>query len=323
MWHRAPGDETNGRGVAGPRSGVGAGSTVGAPATSVPPPGKSKPGAVGGESELERNLQIRRGRERAFDAMRWFLGAILLGIGLAAAPRVATGGDPEDSCVDCHSNPDFLVTNKKLYDYFEDWKKSVHRQEGVGCSDCHGGNPENREKRGAHGAEVSDASVPESTVYFKNIPATCGDCHDDIYGAFRESDHYDHLREKKQDKQGPSCVTCHGSINVTVLDVTTVEKACGRCHNEESDNHPEIPAKAAGILNRFLSIQRYYRYIGIRGEPGDTHAFFQDVDQKIENLSLLWHTFDLPKIEEETDAVVDLLKTKRGEIRRKAPAKSP
>jgi hypothetical protein len=105
--------------------------------------------------------------------------------------------------------------------------------------------------------------------------------------------------------------------------VNTVKGTCQRCHNEETGNHPEIPDTASDILNRFLSIQRYYRYIGIRGEPAETQAFFAVMDERVRDLSVLWHTFDLPKIEKETRFILDLLKTKRAEVRDQKRAENP
>jgi hypothetical protein len=241
----------------------------------------------------------------------------------AGEASAASTADAPNSCVECHSNPDFLVTAKKLYDYFQEWDVSVHRQEDVSCEDCHGGNSDTRDKKRAHGAEVSGGLTVGSAVSFENIPSTCGECHDDIYEGFRKSNHFAHLRKKKQEKQGPNCVTCHGSINATVLNVNTVQKACERCHNEETGNHPELPAKASELLDRFLSIHRYYRYIGIRGDPVDTQAFFAVMDERLRDLSVLWHTFDLPAIDKETRFVLDLLKAKRAEVRNQQRAEQP
>jgi hypothetical protein len=121
---------------------------------------------------------------------------------------------------------------------------------------------------------------------------------------------------KKQEEQGPTCVTCHGSINGTVLNVTTVEEACSRCHNEESDNHPDTPGEARTLLNRFLSIHRYYRYITVRGDPVETKRFFEKIDRELHTLSMTWHTFDLDEIEKQTEAVLASLKEKREEVAR-------
>jgi nitrate/TMAO reductase-like tetraheme cytochrome c subunit len=229
--------------------------------------------------------------------------------------EIPSSAKTADSCVDCHGDPILFVTNKKLYDYFQKWTLSVHQQEDVTCADCHGGNPEIADKDGAHGANLAEAKK-ESAVNFRNIPRTCGECHDEIYTGFRKSSHFEHVLASKQEDQGPTCVTCHGSINVAVLNVTTVEQACSRCHNEESDNHPENAEEARLLLNRFLSIHRYYRYITVRGDPQETKAFFERIDAQIRNLSVTWHTFDLDRIRDETRTVLGSLKEKRQEVAR-------
>jgi hypothetical protein len=237
---------------------------------------------------------------------------------LLAQPESPSAPQKQDSCVACHSDPKFLVTNKKLYDYFQEWQSSVHKQEGVTCKDCHGGNPDASDKDKAHGEAVAESSET-SGVNFKNIPDTCGrvKCHAEMLDGYRQSNHFEHLIAEAQQAQGPSCVTCHGSINVGILNVESVEDACARCHNQESDNHPENPQKATLILNRFLSIHRFYRYIAVRAEPEEARDFFQVIDARVHHLSVTWHTFDLPAIEEETKQVLALLKAKRDEIRQR------
>ena len=236
--------------------------------------------------------------------------AALVCIPAWGAPLAA---ESKDSCVECHSDPSFLVTNKKLYDYFQRWTSSLHAQEEVTCVDCHGGNPEISDKEGAHGGNLA-GSKQESAVNFRNIPRTCGGCHEDMLEGFRGSVHFEHLLDEDKEQQGPTCVTCHGSVSVAVLDVNTVEEACSKCHNEATDNHPDSPRRARDLLNRFLSIHRYYRYINIRGDAVATRPFFQRVDAQLRDLSVAWHTFDLEKIEEKTNAVLEALRTKRQEI---------
>jgi len=217
--------------------------------------------------------------------------------------------------VDCHGDPDFFVTNRKLYDYFQRWSESIHKQEGVTCVDCHGGDAKSADKERAHGADL-EASRQGSAVNFRNISNTCGECHEDVYEGFRRSAHFEHIVSKKQEDQGPTCVSCHGSINVSVLNVTTVEETCSRCHNEKSQNEPEVPEKARSLLNRFLAIHRYYRYITVRGDPVETKAFFQGVDAKLHDLSITWHTFDIDEIGAKTEAVLKAVKQKREETAR-------
>jgi hypothetical protein len=241
---------------------------------------------------------------------------------VALPPLELSASEPEkDSCVDCHSDPDLLVKNKKLYDYFQEWNASVHKQEDVSCSDCHGGNPEADDKDAAHGGELT-GSAASSPVNFRNIPGTCGECHDEIYGAFRKSRHFEQLLAKEQEEQGPTCVTCHGSINVAALDVITVRQACARCHNDETGNHPDIPLEAEGLLNGFRSIHRFYRYIGVKGDQEKSREFFGTVDPRIHALAVNWHSFDLESIAEQTDWVLLVMKVKRDAVRAEVRARS-
>jgi hypothetical protein len=236
-----------------------------------------------------------------------------LAVVLLAPPELAAA-PLESSCEGCHRDPDFLVTNNQLYNYYQEWSGSVHQQEEVTCDDCHGGDARAEGKEAAH-ADGVRASDPASGIYFKNVPETCGTCHDEVLEGFSKSSHFEHVEKKQGDEQGPTCVTCHGSIDSAVLDVNTVAEACARCHNAESDNHPEHPEKARKVLSRFLSIQRFYRYITIRAEPEEARVFFSALDPMLQKLSVTWHTFDLDAIDAETEAVLALMKTKRDEIR--------
>jgi hypothetical protein len=101
------------------------------------------------------------------------------------------------------------------------------------------------------------------------------------------------------------------------LDVATVESACKRCHDAETGIDPEVPAEARATLNKFLSIARFHRYVAARMEPVEAARFFQQIDGRVEALSVLWHTFDLERIDRETQAVIDVMREKRDEIRKK------
>ena len=244
--------------------------------------------------------------------------AVALGMAVVLLPflhgPVRAGSEPEGSCVACHKDPDFMVQNKHLHEYFQNWRSSVHGQEDVSCEDCHAGNPEHSEKDAAHGPAIS-ADNAASPVNFRNIAKTCGDCHEDMLDGFSNSVHFEHIVAKKQEKQGPTCVTCHQSMNVEVLNVTTVRESCARCHNQEKDNHPENPEKAEIILNRFLSIHRLSRYIMNNAEPEEAQAFFAVLGPQLHALSVTWHTFDLDEIEKGTDEALALLHEKREELR--------
>jgi hypothetical protein len=264
-----------------------------------------------------RSIFVRRAWSSARRITLLCLAALLLGLGAVGDARAAE----DDSCEGCHDDPEFLVTNKQLYDYYQEWEGSIHDQEEVGCDDCHGGDPSAADKQKAHGAGVG-GSDPNSGVHYKSIVETCGTCHEDVLEGFHESEHFGHVeKKKKDDKQGPTCVTCHGGINTGVLNVNTVEDVCSRCHNQKTDNNPEVPENARHLLNRFLSIHRFYRYITKNADPEDASAFFRDLDPRLHDLTVTWHTFDLDAVEEGTGEVLKTLKAKREEIRTKRSKK--
>jgi Cytochrome c552 len=252
------------------------------------------------------------------------LALVALGIALAAAgiaraqqpaaPAGKAAKAEKNSCVDCHSDPKFMVQNKKLYDYFQAWTDSIHAQEGVTCSDCHGGNPKASSKAAAHGSEPLSSANAASPINYRNIPVTCAKCHQTIFNMYRQSQHFKHLKVAKGDEQGPNCVTCHGSLNVTVLTVNNVRQTCQQCHNEQTGNNPDIPALAEKVLNNFMSIDRYYRFIARHSKPEDAKAFFQVVDPVIKQLTAEWHTFDIDSIDEKTHDLVKFMKVRRNDL---------
>jgi hypothetical protein len=62
--------------------------------------------------ERGRNRSCLAGRRRLVRA--WLPAALLLPVLVGAADAAELA----DSCIDCHRDPGFLVTDKKLYDYY-------------------------------------------------------------------------------------------------------------------------------------------------------------------------------------------------------------
>lgn len=255
----------------------------------------------------------------------WSLAcACLLAAGIAfAAAQPALAQEKaakQTSCVACHSDARFLVQNKKLYDYYQGWRLSVHAINDVSCVSCHGGDPQAKDKDKAHGAKGLGSSAKSSPINYRNIPDTCARCHKKVAAKFRESQHYKHLVANKDGEQGPSCVTCHGSVNTSVLTVNTVRNTCSQCHNEKTRNNPDIPGEAEAVLNNFLSINRYYRAIASRSTPEEAKSFSNIVDPMIESLNADWHSFDLDLIGERTHDLVEFMKVRRQNLKQKSPA---
>ncbi len=265
-----------------------------------------------------RSIQSKRRSRAQLLAFRAFasLSFILLAIGLMLHGD-ANADAEHNTCIECHADSKLLVQNKKLFDYFQEWKISIHALEGITCDECHGGDPSVADKKKSHLPGVAPTDEA-SGIYFRNVVETCGDCHEEILNSFKQSEHFKHVAAKQQEDQGPTCVTCHGSIDVEILGVTSVTDSCVRCHNDDSDNHPENPDKAKVVLDRIHSINRFYRYIVRRIEPSERGPFFEEVDAKLHHFSITWHTFDWDDIDAESSDLFDQLKSKREEIKKKS-----
>jgi hypothetical protein len=253
-------------------------------------------------------------------ALSWGAAALLAAL---LSPSAAWAAEPaaaraRSSCVDCHSNPRLLVQNKKLYDYYQGWRLSIHEQEKVSCVDCHGGNPRAADKQVSHGDQGMSASIATSPISYQNVPETCAKCHKEVYNNYKQSKHFKQLTASKMEDQGPNCVTCHGSVNTAVLNVSTVRATCEKCHNDESGNKPEIPEQAEDVLSQFLSIQRYYRYLAQKGDPARVKALSKSLSPRIKQLNDSWHTFDLEKVSEQTQKLIDDLKAQRDRMEQRA-----
>jgi predicted CXXCH cytochrome family protein len=246
-----------------------------------------------------------------------------------AAPGLAS----ENSCLDCHENlTAFNEKEKELNEIrikhlerdvacslechattldkfaksnYEQWTRSKHALFNVTCNNCHGGNISSGLKESAHKG-VSRASDPNSSVFYRNLPETCGQCHTDEYNQFKESLHYQRL---KAIKQAPTCDTCHSPHEFKVLNSSEFEDLCSSCHNIQMEIAPEIPEKAAKaiqnaeklkseIMNADASIKQSKQQ-GI-----DVTAAQKELDTAISiqnNLPILWHSFNLPNFQNVTD----------------------
>ena len=254
---------------------------------------------------LNRTKSFKKRLQRGAGNSRLF-AFLLFGSLLWVSPVFA---EEKNSCVLCHMDAKFLVQNKKLYDYYKNWTRSGHYRNGVKCQDCHGGFPEKSEKEEAHGVTaVMDASNPKSAVNFRNIPGTCKKCHEEIFSAYKQSNHY---AEFKDAGSGPNCVTCHGSLNAEILNANTVKATCIQCHNAKSGNSPEIPEKAELALNKYLANRRLFHWVVKHSTETGAKDVLLRVNAHERGLVLKWHTFDLNGFEKDVEKLIVDLKAER------------
>lgn len=203
-----------------------------------------------------------------------------------------SSGDAQESCVQCHD------------DYAKVWSESVHALSGVTCSKCMGGDPGQSAKELAH-AGVKPASDPASTIYYKNIPSTCGACHEKQLSHFRGSAHYKNL---EGNKLAPDCRTCHGSMGIIeVVPIKISDKCSELCHNSQVGAPINVPGQAKKL---FLLQEQVNGEIK-RAERAVSNARLAGVDVKDGENSLdqakavltrsgeTWHKFNLKNFENE------------------------
>ncbi|HBB41285.1 MAG: hypothetical protein COW73_02325 [Nitrospirae bacterium CG18_big_fil_WC_8_21_14_2_50_70_55] len=224
-----------------------------------------------------------------------------------ASPVVAA-----DSCVTCHGDASWAVKNKKLFDYYQQWQGSVHGLNGVTCVACHGGNAAATEKSAAHGGDLAESN-PQSAIYYGNIPELCGSCHQGVASAFAQSKHA--ARVKVLDG-GPTCVTCHGSLNTEILSPLKIAAVCERCHNDATGNHPAIPGRASEVRRDDMMSEAFLHWAVAYYEAiGQPQALAAEQGQ-LAALRVAWHTFDLDQVQGGYEVIVKGLRDRQKEIQR-------
>ena len=159
----------------------------------------------------------------------------------APTPIVHPGDGQTNICYECHA-----AVSPKQKDIASQWKASVHGQVGVGCADCHGGDPGSTSITGAMSAAAGFIGVPDR----KTTVGICASCHSDparmrpyglptdMFDKYQASVHG--LRLFAQgDTQVAICIDCHGSHDVKKASDPTaavyslnIPKLCASCHSD-------------------------------------------------------------------------------------------
>ena len=116
----------------------------------------------------------------------------------------------------------------------EAYKKSFHArpnldnptQPNAVCSECHN----------THSFNVpADKKSPEYAAWRKEIPALCGNCHDEQLETFAESVHGEEVLDKNNAK-APVCTSCHTNHEITNTSLDSFKllnnEECGNCHKD-------------------------------------------------------------------------------------------
>ncbi|MBI4469342.1 MAG: hypothetical protein HY650_08490 [Acidobacteria bacterium] len=173
------------------------------------------------------------------------LGLLTAGSGRSSSSSRGQEVLSNNQCASCHAR---IANPLSLSNKYYEWHVSLHRDQGVGCERCHGGDPRTADKNKAH-QQVFISTDPRSKVHPVQLPDTCKECHGAVVESFVESMHYQKL---KASNLGPSCSTCHGHMaSAVVQDAGEAAALCARCHNTVNGlmpARPEIPERAKEMV---------------------------------------------------------------------------
>lgn len=179
------------------------------------------------------------------------LASLLLGL-----PGLIFAQTPKNTCIICHAE-----LEGKLSDPVKKFEADVHRQAGLSCADCHGGD-RNDETMDSMSPAKGFRGAPKKT----QLPEFCARCHSDInyMHRFAPKMHTDQLsqyltsvhgkRLKQGDTKVAACVDCHSVHDIrpasdtrSLVHPTNVAATCSRCHGDPDHMKGyRIPTDQAG-----------------------------------------------------------------------------
>jgi predicted CXXCH cytochrome family protein len=260
--------------------------------------------------------------------MKWIILTILFIFNLL----ILDGDALENNCINCHktlspftdaqTTLDKIVVNhteryvscslechvdyirKTAINNYQQWSDSIHSKYYVTCDKCHGGNPDSRIKDVSHQG-ILNHSDKNSTIYFRNIPETCGKCHAVELDNFKNSMHFQRLQAESL---APSCTTCHqphafkapASIDITIL--------CATCHNPTNlpslttiPNDGKNALEKANILHDMITNTSQNidqkRKSGI--DVGNAKKELDGAISIMNNVPSMWHGFNLKNFDKQ------------------------
>ena len=152
----------------------------------------------------------------------------------------------KNSCLECH-----LEMEEALRAPAEGFAADIHSQFGLGCQDCHGGNPDHDD------VELAKDRTFRGSPERAKIPDFCGSCHSDseYMRRFNPNLRVDQLTLywtsrhgqilRKGDPNGAVCTDCHGVHGIQPANFPksrvfpwNIPEACGRCHSNPERMRP-------------------------------------------------------------------------------------
>jgi len=186
---------------------------------------------------------------------------------------------------------------------------SKHKEKGVGCEKCHGGDPKVSDEKKAHAGVIMPRDA-NSRLHPQNPPETCNACHPGIVSSFVESRHYQKL---KSAGLGPSCTTCHQHMASQVL-YTPEETAalCATCHdssNKLMPPRPEVPRRANEVMQSIRRANLIVVWVDRLFDEAETRKMDVSEEKKEQRIveavlaeaKITWHSFNLDPVRKKAD----------------------
>ncbi|MCL4551867.1 MAG: cytochrome c3 family protein, partial [Bacteroidetes bacterium] len=155
-----------------------------------------------------------------------------------------------DNCLSCHKDIDDMPQGYSDYD--------VHRQAGLTCASCHGGDPSSTDQEVAMSPAKGYFGVPKR----KDIPKFCGKCHSNIeymriyqprIATDQVAQYYTSMHGKKLitgDENVAECTSCHTAHGIlpvkdprSTVYKLNIPSTCNKCHgNSELMKKYNLPS---------------------------------------------------------------------------------
>jgi nitrate/TMAO reductase-like tetraheme cytochrome c subunit len=260
-------------------------------------------------------LQIRlQYQVSVMSCIRLTFGLILL---LSSLLFSVSTQSAENGCISCHQQSDFYAQYPKLHDYYQQYLLSPHKQAGVTCDDCHGGNAGANSVNKAH-VGVLPMSDKNSTVHYQKQPETCGQCHADKRRQFVKSKHYAALMDQRA---APTCTTCHPAMSRRPELRIIVLHACRNCHGEgNSENLPLIADQAERVFSQLNIAGGLLGWTRIHFEshdwPADSRERVQSLEMRYQTIVDNVHQFNLQQTDSKTAEILGQLREIFEEVQR-------
>ncbi|HKQ74865.1 MAG TPA: cytochrome c3 family protein [Blastocatellia bacterium] len=169
-------------------------------------------------------------------------------------PLPGTALPVDDNCVKCHAQ-----STGRAAEVVGIHQSSAHGRIGVGCDDCHGGDPAQTEKAKAHSTNFTAKPDRSATL------ASCGACHESQLGQFKTGKHF----PEKQGAPRIDCAECHGAHSVgNPPETFSLGQFCAGCHGLEY--LPPLPQEFQDLLNLSEDLRDEFNRSAAKGrKPSD------------------------------------------------------